>query len=145
MRRISILIGMFVTAVMVLNVSAQERTFDQVMKEVGPAYGGLKRNLDRKIELQKELEQVTEDAAKNAEKLEELFGEVESFWAMWPGAQGGDAVEFSRSAQAEAVKAAAAADPQAGLAAHEEIGKSCRGCHTTHRERMPDGSFRIKQ
>jgi cytochrome c556 len=34
----------------------------------------------------------------------------------------------------------------AGLAmtAYNAIGKSCKGCHDSHRESMPDKSFRIK-
>ena len=33
---------------------------------------------------------------------------------------------------------------QKAQAAYNAIGKSCKGCHDSHRESMPDKSFRIK-
>lgn len=105
------------------------------MKEVAPAYADFKTHLDAKA---------FTAAAEDAAKLDRLFKETENFWAAFKTK---DALDFSRNAQAASQNASAAAketNAQKAQAAYTAIGKSCKGCHDSHRESMPDKSFRIK-
>jgi cytochrome c556 len=123
-------------AALVLTViGRQDRSYDQVMKEVGPTYANLKKNLDASA---------FPAAAEDASKLESLFKETERFWAPFKTK---DALDFAKSAQAAAHAAGVAAkdnNGQKAQTAYNAIGKSCKGCHDSHREAMPDKSFRIK-
>ncbi len=127
------------TAVIVLSALAAaaqiSRPYDAVMKEVQPAYANLRKNLDAGA---------FSAAAEDAAKLEDLFKETEGFWTQFKTK---DALDFARSAQAasrEASLAAKAKNGQKALASYNALGKTCKGCHDSHRESMPDKSFRIK-
>lgn len=114
---------------------AQKRPYDQVMKEVAPTFANLKKNLDSSA---------FPGAAQDAAKLESLFKETESFWTPFKTK---DALDFSKGAAAASSAVAAAAaemNGQKAQAAYASIGKYCKGCHDSHRELMPDKSFRIK-
>jgi len=77
-------------------------------------------------------------------KLETLFKETENFWTPFKTR---DALDFARNAQTglQAVNVAARDNNgQKAQAAYNAIGKSCKGCHDSHRESTPDKSFRIK-
>src|SRR6266404_9992500 len=66
---------------------AQNRPYDQVMKEVAPTYANLKKNLDSSA---------FAVAAEDAAKLEGLFKETETFWTPFKTK---DALDFARNAQ----------------------------------------------
>ena len=77
-------------------------------------------------------------------KLEGLFKETETFWTAFKTK---DAIDFSKAAQSASQATAAAAkdgNGQKAQAAYASIGKNCKGCHDSHRELMPDKSFKIK-
>lgn len=136
MRRISVVIGLCMVVAIVLSATAQEgRPYEQIMKEVGPTFQSLKRNIDGKMGA---------DAAKDGQKLEALFKEVEAYWSK---TKTQDAISFAKAAQTAAAEAAAAAkanNMEGALTAHGSIGKNCKGCHDAHRERLPDGTYKIK-
>lgn len=114
---------------------AQNRPYDQVMKEVAPTYANLKKSLDSSA---------FAVAAEDAAKLEGLFKETETFWTPFKTK---DALDFAKSVQLAARNVSAAAkemNGQKAQAAYNAIGKSCKGCHDSHRETMPDKSFKIK-
>jgi len=129
--------GMTITiaAVLALALAAAGRPYEEVMKEVGAACGSLKKNIDAK--------QYTEAGA-DAKKLEALFGEVHKFWK---AKKATDAVAFSKDARAAAKLSAAAAKSSNGEEAQKSFEKlvaNCKGCHAAHREKAPDGKWRIK-
>src|SRR5882672_1181793 len=114
---------------------AQSRPYDQVMKDVAPTYANLKKNLDSNA---------FAVAAEDAAKLEGLFKETENFWTPFKTK---DALDFAKNVQLAARNVNAAAkemNGQKAQAAYNAIGKSCKGCHDSHRETMPDKSFKIK-
>ena len=130
-----LVIGASVISAFAMTVLGQNRPYDQIMKEIGPAYANLKKNLDATA---------FTAAAQDATKLEALFKETENFWTPFKTK---DALDFARNAQTglQAVNAAARDNNgQKAQAAYNAIGKSCKGCHDSHRESMPDKSFRIK-
>lgn len=114
---------------------AQRRPYDQLMKDVGATFASLKKNLDSGA-----LPAAAEDAA----KLESLFKDSEAFWTPFKTK---DALDGSRGAQAASRSVGSAArdgNAQKALAEYAGIGKYCKGCHDSHRELMPDKSYRIK-
>ena len=119
----------------VMTILAQKRPYDVVMKEVNTAFGNLRKNLDSAA-----MPGAVEDAA----KLQSLFKETEEFWKAFKTK---DAIEASKSAAAASEAVAAAArdgNAQKAQAAYGSIGKYCKACHDSHRELMPDKSYRIK-
>jgi cytochrome c556 len=122
-------------AALAMTVLGQSRPYDQIMKEVGPTYASLKKNLDASA---------FPAAAQDATKLEALFKETEDFWMPFKTK---DALDFAKTAQTGLQAVGVAARDNSGQkaqAAYNAIGKSCKGCHDSHRESMPDKSFRIK-
>ncbi len=113
----------------------QKRPFDAVMKDVNATFGGLKKNLDSSA---------MPAAVTDAEKLQSLFKEAEDFWTPFKTK---DAIDFAKGAQSASQAIAAAAregNGQKAQAAYGSIGKYCKGCHDSHRELMPDKTFKIK-
>jgi hypothetical protein len=136
--QLAALLGVIIGAGRVLATSAamSETEYDAAMKEVRGAFMDLKKNLDG---------QAGEEAAKNAQKLADVFKKVEEFWTE---RKQDDAVTFAKAAAGEAAKAAEAAKAgnfTGGLDAHKALQGTCQGCHTAHRERAEDGSYRIKK
>ena len=116
-------------------LAQQKRPYDVVMKDVNAAFADLKKNLDGNS---------LASAAEDAGKLQSLFKETEVFWSAFKTK---DAIEYSKSGQADALavaNAARAGNAPKAQAAYGSIGKSCKGCHDSHRELMPDKSFKIK-
>ncbi len=112
-----------------------EDAYKSLMKATPPAVGGVRKNLEAKS-----MDAVVEDA----KKLEHIFGESAEFWTKKGGA---DAVGWSKDAQAAASKvasAAAAGDAEGAAAAFKGVTGSCKGCHEAHREKLADGSYKIK-
>ena len=119
----------------VMTILAQKRPYDVVMKDVNTTFGNLRKNLDGAA---------MPSAAEDAAKLQSLFKETEEFWKAFKTK---DAIEASKSAAAASESLAAAAregNGQKAQAAYGAIGKYCKACHDSHRELMPDKSYRIK-
>ena len=82
--------------------------------------------------------------AADAAALKKLFAGTEAFWT---SRKADDAIGFSKAgAKASAdLEAAAKAKNDDGIAtAARAVNGTCMGCHTAHRERLPDGSSEIK-
>jgi cytochrome c556 len=113
----------------------QKRPYNELMKDISSTYASVKKNLDGKAAAL---------AAADAAKLEGLFKDTEAFWAQFKTK---DALDAARNAQQGAAAIAAAAkanDLQKAQASYTGLGKSCNGCHASHREQMPDKTYRIK-
>jgi len=137
-KRILTVVRVSLLAAAVMPLVAQEgRPFNQIMKEVGGSVGEVKKAFEG---------QGNKDAvASGAEKLERLFKEVEVFFANRGGAA--DAVEFakvSQSAAKELLGEATSGTKQGAQAAFAKVSGSCQGCHDAHREKLPEGGYKIK-
>ncbi|MBI4472738.1 MAG: cytochrome c [Acidobacteria bacterium] len=135
MRKYSLLITICVIAAVALNLMAQKRKHDQIMKEVSATFTSLRQRIESKT---------GSEAAQDAAKLESLFKEVEDFWLPFKTK---DALGFARDAQTAAGVIAASAkegDFEKAQSAYGSIGKNCKGCHDSHRVQMPDKSYRIR-
>ena len=113
----------------------QKRPYNELMKDIAATYASVKKNLDSSA---------ASAAAADAAKLQSLFKETENFWAPFKTKDALDAAKGAQDASAAVGAAAKANNIQKAQASYNAIGKACAGCHTSHREQMPDKSFRIK-
>ena len=115
--------------------AAQARRYDLIMKDVASTFDTLRKNLDGGNGTA---------AAADAGKLERLFRETEDFWTPFKTK---DALDAARGARESSVAVAAAVkenDLQKAKTAATGLGRFCGACHNSHREQMPDKSYRIK-
>ena len=123
-------------AVLAIAVFAQsEEDHQKWMKTVGATSGSLRKNLGAKN---------GEAAASDAKKLQDIFGQVHDFWQI---KNVDDAMKFSIEARdvfrevAEHASMGMFTDASAAL---KKLDASCSGCHTDHREKAADGSWKLK-
>ena len=123
-------------AVLAIAVFAQsEEDHQKWMKTVGTTSGSLRKNLDAKN---------GEAASADAKKLQDVFGQVHDFWHM---KNVDDAMMFSMEARdgfREIAEHASAGMFDDASAALKKLDASCSGCHTAHREKAADGSWKLK-
>jgi cytochrome c556 len=82
--------------------------------------------------------------AADAASLRKLFADIETFWA---ARKTEDAIGFAKTGAtaADDLETAAKAKNEEGVAtASRAVNGTCMGCHTAHRERLPDGTSEIK-
>ena len=126
MSRQSVLIMIVIAGIFAgASAFAEERPYDQIMKDIGATFANLRKNLDANS---------AAAAAEDAAKLEALFGETEAWWSPLKTK---DAVRFAKYARDAAAAVGAAArgnDIENAKATSANIQKSCGACHFTHRE-----------
>jgi cytochrome c556 len=133
MKRVLVL-GLFALSATGLFADNHEE-FEKAMKMAGSSMGPLKKALDGGA---------MDDAAAGAKKMESVFAASEKFWTERKTA---DAIQWSKDggAAAKALSAAVGAkDADAAKAAFGKMAGTCKGCHEAHREKLPDGSYKIK-
>lgn len=116
-------------------IPQSEQDFEAAMKKVLPTNGSLGKNITAK-----DAEAVKKDAA----ALEAIFKTSEDFWKS-RNAQ--DAVDWSVQAKngaAEISKLAGAGDWDKIPDARKKIQETCMACHNAHREKLPEGGYKIK-
>ncbi|MBL8167395.1 MAG: hypothetical protein JNJ50_04540 [Acidobacteria bacterium] len=116
-------------------VPQTEQDYEAAMKKVLPAQGSLKKGIEAK------------DAAavkKDAAVLEAVFKLSEDFWK---GRKAQDAVDWSIQAKQGAAEIGKLAGEGAWDKipdAQKKVGATCMACHTAHREKLPEGGYKIK-
>ena len=133
-RQIAILIIIVTGILGTISVSAQRKPYTQLMKEIGPTFASLKKNLDSNA---------AEAAAQDAVKLEGLFKETEEFWAQFNTKDGVDYAKNAQKAFSEINAKAKSNDIQGAQKTYGTIGSICGDCHFSHREDTGKG-FVIK-
>ena len=119
------------TAGMKITTDAEYATH---MKEIGQLNGVLNKSIKGGD---------AAEAGKAAARLEVLFKNIHAYWA---AKKIDDATTASQNVvtSLQAVqKALTANDMTAAETARAAIGANCMSCHTAHREKLPDGGFRI--
>jgi cytochrome c556 len=109
--------------------------FEKSMKAAGATFGPLNKSIAAGA---------FDDVAAGAKKMEAVFATSEKFWTERGTA---DAIQWSKDggAAAKALSAAAAAkDADAAKAAFGKAAATCKGCHAAHREKLEDGTYKIK-
>jgi cytochrome c556 len=113
----------------------QKRPYNELMKDISVTYASVKKNLDSSV---------APAVAADATKLQALFKETEEFWTPFKTKDALDAAKNAQEGAAAIVAAAKANNIQKAQGSYNAIGKSCNGCHASHREQMPDKSYKIK-
>jgi hypothetical protein len=117
-------------------LTAEEEAYQKVMRQVGPANTALRSAIDK----------MDGAAVKDqAVILSKAFAQTETFWKTKGKA---DAVGFATEARknADLITAAAPAGKWDDIkAAAAPLGQQCASCHGIYRQRLDDGSFRIKE
>jgi len=125
----------------VLALSAQtakpitDEDYVKAMKQVGPLFMALGKENAAMQHAQ---------AAADAKTLSDLFKQVQTYWE---AKKVDDAVAFAKTAVKAAddtVTNSTAMNMTALADAQKALGGACQGCHMAHRERLPDGTFKIK-
>jgi len=133
MRKSSILIAVCTAAAMTLTLYAQ-RDITPVMKEAGPAFVSLGKNLQASS---------AADAEKDAEKLQGLFKETATFMKAQKQDKGVTWANDAAALAADIAKAAKANDTATANTKRGDLQKACLTCHTTYREGAP-GTYKFK-
>lgn len=115
--------------------SDEEKEFQAWMKTTFTASSSLRKNIEAKS---------GEAAATDAARLEAVFKKVGDFWSK---RKVDDAVKWSRQAEtasSEAGSAARAGDFDKASASLRTLNATCTACHSAHRERLPEGGYKIR-
>jgi cytochrome c556 len=107
----------------------------KLMKDVNATATALRGHLQGK-----DYDAIAADAA----TLKPMFAEIEKFWT---ARKADDAIGFAKTGAkgaADLEVAAKAKNEEGVTAAGRAVTGTCMGCHTAHRERLPDGSSEIK-
>ncbi len=105
------------------------------MKTIGATSGSLRKNLAAKN---------GEAAATDAKKLQSTFGQVRGFWSQKSAE---DATKFAAEAQdgfGTVAQEASSGKFEEASASLKKVSAACGGCHSAHREKAADGSWKIK-
>ena len=165
-RRIAVMVILIAAFLAATTIFAQQRPYNQIMKDIQGTFGSLKKSLDAsgvnapaaapagrgaapaaedgggrgRGAAAPEWDQAAKDSAvQDATKLQGLFKETEAFWAKFDTH---DAMNFAKTGQDGADQIAAAVkanDPRKAQAAYATIQKACGNCHFTHREETGKG------
>jgi hypothetical protein len=116
-------------------LTAEEEAYSKIMKRVSPAFNALRKGIDGS------------DAAvakENVVALKQAFAETEAFWKTKGKT---DALQLAQDArkQVDSIERAVASgkwdEVKTGAA---DLTKVCQSCHAAYRERLDDGTYRIK-
>ena len=116
-------------------VTADDEVLTRIMKQVGPANTALRGDIDKMdVNLTKE----------HAAALKQAFTEAESFWKNKGKPNALQWTQEARKAAEGIDQAAAAGNWEAVKTSATTLGQQCGACHTVYRERLEDGSYRVK-
>lgn len=105
---------------------------------------GMKATKAAMDELQKMEKKTGPKAVAAGERLGSVYENMIPFWRQRLAA---DAVKWSEEGKSAAVMFASAAssdDAEKAGAALKAIGGTCKSCHDAHREKTPEGKYKIK-
>jgi hypothetical protein len=116
-------------------LSPEEEVFDKVMKRIGPAFTALRQAVSAS----------EGDTAKQlAASLKSSFGDTTAFWKGRGKADAVKWVEEARNHADELERATARGDWDAVKSAQTALSQTCQNCHGAYRERLEDGTYRMK-
>ena len=112
-----------------------EADYSATMKEVGQLNGVLNKSIKVGD---------AAEAGKAATRLQVLFKNVHGYWSDKKVADATTAAQTANEALAAVQKALAANDMMAAETARANLASQCMGCHTAHREKTPEGGWKMK-
>lgn len=112
-----------------------EAALEAAMKKVMPAQGALRKAIEAK-----DVEAVKKEAA----TLEAVFATSEAFFKERKIEDGTNWSAQAKTGAAQIAKLAAAGEWDKVPDAQKQVGSTCMACHTAHREKLPEGGYKIK-
>jgi cytochrome c556 len=124
------------TAALAVGAFADDQTdFVAWMKTTGGTMGKLRKEVEAKA---------FSDAAKDAATLQDVFKRVEDYFAKTNTADAVTSAQAAGAASKKLADAASASDADATSASLKSVMGTCGGCHMAHREKLPEGGYKIK-
>ena len=114
---------------------ASEADYATHMKEIGQLNGVLNKSMKGGD---------AAEAGKAAARMEVLFKNVHAYWNDKKVMDATTAAMGVVSSLQAVQKALGANDMAAAETARAAIGANCMSCHTAHREKLPEGGFKMK-
>ncbi len=117
-------------------LTPEEEAFDKVMKRIGPAFNELRTAATASN---------APGVAEQAKVLKAAFADADVFWKGRPAAA--DALDWNRTVRAHVTvleRAAAAGKWDQVKTSVADVTRMCSTCHTPYRERLEDGTYRVK-
>ena len=114
---------------------ASEADYAATMKEVGQNAGVMTKGIKGGM---------ADEATKAAARLETLFKNVHAYWSEKKVADATTAAQTAITNLQAVQKALAANDMAAAETARATVAAQCRACHTAHREKTPEGGWKMK-
>ena len=105
------------------------------MKEVGQLNGVLNKSIKGGM---------ADEAGKAAARMEVLFKNVHAYWTEKKVDDATTASQTAVTALQAVQKALAANDMMAAETARATLASACMACHTAHREKTPEGGWKMK-
>ena len=116
-------------------VIATDADYAVHMKEIGQLNGVLNKSIKAGV---------ADEATKAATRMEVLFKNVHGYWNTKKIADATTAAQTAVTSLQAVQKALGANDMTGAETARATLAAQCMGCHTAHREKLPEGGFRIK-
>jgi mono/diheme cytochrome c family protein len=148
MNRVLSLFALLLCVALTVSVSAQGTTaptagmkiasdadYATHMKEIQQQNGMLNKSIKGGM---------AEEATKAAARLEVLFKNIHGYWNDKKVEDATTASQTAVTSLQAVQKALAANDMTAAETARATFAGTCMTCHTAHREKLPEGGFRIK-
>lgn len=107
----------------------------QAMKTAGASFGALRKGV------------TAQDAAATQQAAEKLAAAFPTVRAHFEEHKMQDGIDFASTAERMSksiAEAAKAGNWEQASADAKTLGAQCQGCHAAHREKLPDGSFKMK-
>lgn len=129
---------LFLACITALGLSAlaqDDATYQGWMKTVGATGGSLRKNLEAKN---------GDAAAADAKKLQGVFEQVHSYWEKKSVEDAAKLSMTASTAYGEVAQDASAGKFEDASEALKKASATCGACHSAHREKAADGSWKIK-
>jgi len=114
---------------------ASDADYATHMKEIGQLNGVLNKSIKGGM---------ADEATKAATRMEVLFKNIHGYWAAKKVEDATTAAQTAVTSLQGVQKALASNDMAAAETARATLAGTCMTCHTAHREKLPEGGFRIK-
>jgi cytochrome c556 len=135
MKRTIIAAGLSLALAACVAWAQDHEEFEKWMKDTNANFGSLRKTVAAKD---------GPATAAAAEKLAGIFGEVKGHFEEHKMADGISFAQNAHEAAMSLASAAKAGDWDKASADLKTIGGACQGCHAAHREKLPDGSYKMK-
>lgn len=116
-------------------MTPEEEAFDKVMKAIGPAFNSLRQAIGSSG---------SETAAADAQVLQEGFARTEVFWKQRGRADAATWAAEARTHSETLRRAVVSGRWDDAKTAASALQQTCASCHGAYRQRLDDGSYRIR-